>query len=167
MVIAKNHMAKTTKHVLKIARHQTRVIMTAFVQPILEKIQRIVLQIVGRQIVIEMEYAKAKMEKILLLALKIVDVTMMAYANQNEEKIQIPALMIVNHPPVIKTAHASEKTARMKPTVPATASRLLHLLSVIIMECVILENIGLHAATVHHVPWPSQTMTTLPMLGVL
>jgi hypothetical protein len=139
--------------------------MTAFVQPILEKIQRIVLQIVGRQIVIEMEYAKAKMEKILQIALMIVAVIMTAPANQSEEKIQIPALMIVNHPPVIKTAHASEKTARMKPTVPATAS--LHLPSVIIMEYAILENIGLRAVTVHHAPWRSQTMTMLLMPAVL
>jgi hypothetical protein len=92
---------------------------------------------------------------------------MMERVNQNEEKIQIPALMIVNHPPVIKMAHAREKTVRMKPTVPATASRLLHLLSVIIMECVILENIGLHAAIVHHAPWRSQTMTMLLMPAVL
>jgi len=166
MVIVKNSMAKITNHVLKIAHHQTLVIMMAYVLPILGKLQRIVLVIVCRQSVIEMEYAKAKMEKILLLALKIVDVTMMAHVKTKEEKILYRVRMIVNHPPVMKMAYVREKTVRMKPTVPTTASRLLHLLSVIIMEYAILENIGLHAETVHHAPWRSQTMTMLPMPSV-
>jgi translation initiation factor 2 gamma subunit (eIF-2gamma) len=96
-----------------------------------------------------MEYAKAKMEKILLLVLKIVDVTMMAHANQNEVKLLYRAQMIVNHRLVMKMAHVREKTVRMKPTVPTTA---IHHLNVIIMEYAILENIGLRAATVHHAP---------------
>jgi len=146
-----------------VLHHQTLVIMTAFVQHILEKIQRIVLRIVGRQIVIEMEYAKAKMEKILLLALKIVDVTMMAHVNQNEAKVLYHAQMIVKHRLVMKMAHVREKMARMKLTAPTI---VIPLPSVIIMEYAILENIGLHVETVHHAPWRSQTMTMLPMPSV-
>jgi hypothetical protein len=182
-------MVKIIKIVLKIAHHQTPVIMMAFVPHISVKLQRIVPMIVGHPVVIEMVSVKVKMAKILPLARMIVDVIMTAHANQNEEKIQILAPVIVklstvimmayanlnmarmkmnaqltvNHPPVMKMAHVRGKTAKMKLTVPATA---IHHLSVIIMEYVILENIGLHVETVHHAPWRSQTMTMLPMPSV-
>jgi hypothetical protein len=61
-----------------------------------------------------MEYARAKMEKILLLALKIVDVTMMAHANHNEEKILYRVQMIVSHPLVMKMVYVNLKMARTR-----------------------------------------------------
>jgi hypothetical protein len=152
MICARKPMAKIIKIVLKIAHHQTPVIMMAFAPHISVKLQRIVPMIVNHRPVTEMVSVKARMAKILQLVHTIVVVIMTERVNRNEEKILQLAQMIANHHPVTKMAFANLKMARMKPIAPMIAAQYPHHLNVITTMYAMLENIGQRVAIVLPAP---------------
>jgi hypothetical protein len=93
----------------------------------------------------------------------IVVVITMVIASRKEEKILCLVPMIVRQPHVIMMEVVSLKMARTHQIVQVIAP---HPLNAITMVYAMLENIGLHVATVHHAPLRNQNMTMLQMPAV-